>query len=458
MPVTTVDISSVIDALDLDDVEVVADVNGGAAELAIALHHRFGTKIVLLCLDESGKHVALPKKAVTAYRRKLTDAGVDLSAFTVVTKQRQMKTYDVLVSIEAFGSRYNIKSFTKILDTALHGQSRLVVEIRKGSGSYPLLGRYGGCNSLTVPTSDANGLVVMSVEPKTEPASEWSAIAKKLAGKDGFFTDCGDHSFLYIPRGETLVVTFDNLDIAMTKREERRPWGFGFIESEGWSMLGVMANGWTWFRDGAVTDEFNRLRDSGFFDQFKRVVFYGASMGGYGAAAYSAAAKGSTVFVISPQSTLDKEIVPWEMRYKKVWGRDFSGEYGDASISSQTAADVHLMYDPYVAPDAGHAARFTGKNVIHWRCPLLGHRLGSSLQQMGILQEIARKSILGELDQLTFYKLLRKRHTFPRYQRELANLALDRGRPELARRVCRFVLAQRDDWFFQKMLTRIAND
>jgi hypothetical protein len=223
-------------------------------------------------------------------------------------------------------------------------------------------------------------------------------------------------------------------------------------------MLGVMANGWTWFRDGAVTDEFNRLRDNGFFDQFKRVVFYGASMGGYGAAAYSAAAKGSTVFVISPQSTLDKEIVPWEMRYKKVWSRDFSGEYGDASISSQSADNVHLMYDPYVAPDAGHAARFTGENVTHWRCSLLGHRLGSSLQQMGILKEIARKSINGELDHLTFYKLLRKRHEFPRYQRELANLALDRGRPELARRVCHFVLAQRKDRFFQKMLTHIAND
>jgi len=244
----------------------------------------------------------------------------------------------------------------------------------------------------------------------------------------------------------------------MTKRVERRPWGFEFIESEGWSMLGVMANGWTWFRDGAVTDEFNRLRDNGFFDQFKRVVFYGASMGGYGAAAYSAAAKGSTVFVISPQSTLDKEIVPWEMRYKKVWSRDFSGEYGDASISSQSADNVHLMYDPYVAPDAGHAARFTGKNVTHWRCSLLGHRLGSSLQQMGILKEIARKSINGELDHLTFYKLLRKRHEFPRYQRELANLALDRGRPELARRVCHFVLARRKDRFFQKMLTHIAND
>jgi len=111
-----------------------------------------------------------------------------------------------------------------------------------------------------------------------------------------------------------------------------------------------------------------------------------------------------------------------------------------------------------LAADAGHAARFTGKNVTHWRCPLLGHRLGSSLQQMGILQEIARRSILGELDQLTFYKLLRKRHDFPRYQRELANLALDRGRPGLALRVCDYVLARRKDRFFVKMKQRIDDD
>jgi len=178
-------------------------------------------------------------------------------------------------------------------------------------------------------------------------------------------------------------------------------------------------------------------------------------MGGYGAAAYSAAAKGSTVFVISPQSTLDKSIVPWEMRYKKVWSRDFSGHYGDASSSSRTAKNVHLMYDPYVAVDAAHAARFSGENVTHWRCPLLGHRLGSSMQQMGSLQEIARKSILGELDQLTFHRLLRKRHSFPRYQRELANLALERGRPGLALRVCNYVLAQRKDNYFKKMIKRI---
>jgi hypothetical protein len=451
------DLPDIVKALDLDDVASLADINGGAPDLAIELHNRYGTRVDVLCMDSDG-NFAEPDRAIRAYQDELQKAGVDKSAIRLVTKRKMLKTYDVIASIGNFGTRYKIKHIKPLLDKSLHPLSRLVIDIKKGSGTYPFLKEYGGSNTLVPATGDEPALAVMSVEPRTEPVGEWSKIATKLAGKDGFFTDCGEHSFLYMPRGDTLVVTFDNLDIAMTKRDDRRPWGFSFIESEGWSMLGVMANGWTWFRDDAVVAEFDRLRNSGFFDQFKRVVFYGASMGGYGAAAYSAAAKGSTVFVISPQSTLDKEIVPWEMRYKKVWSRDFSGPYGDASISSQSAANVHLMYDPYVAADAAHAARFTGDNVTHWRCPLLGHRLGSSLNQMGILQEIARKSILGELDQITFYKLLRKRHDFPRYQRELANLALDRGRPDLARRVCRYVLAQRNDRFFRKMLTRIAND
>ncbi len=449
-----VETSQIVAALDVDDVDFFADINGNAPELAIALFNRFGAQICLVCLDDKGTVTEPKKGAHENYLSRLKKASIRVET---ITSKRKLRQYDIIASFDGFGTRLKIKNLQNLLDNVLHESSRFVVTIRKGSGSYPFLKRYGSSNSLSLPTNDADGLAIMSVEPKDSPDGEWSKIAQQLAGKKGFFSDLGEHSFLYVPRGKTLVVTFDNLDIAMTKREDRRPWGFGFIEAENWSMLGVMANGWTWFRDDAVMGEFERLHDEGFFDQFKRVVFYGASMGGYGAAAYSAVAKGSTVFVISPQSTLDKSIVPWEMRYKKVWSRDFSGPYGDASISSQTAKDVHLMYDPYVLPDERHAKRFTGKNVRHWRCPMLGHRLGSSLQQMGVLQDIARLAICGELNQLSFYKLLRKRHTFPRYQRELANLALERGRPDLALRVCRYVLSARKDRYFKKMAARITN-
>ncbi|KIC09853.1 hypothetical protein RA19_13900 [Leisingera sp. ANG-M1] len=447
----------VLPALDVDDVARAADINGQAPELSVLLHQRFGCSIDFVSVNRKGQLVPADAQQLRDWLAMLDRSGVDRDAIRVVDSGAAGSSYDVILALNSFGVRHKIQNFKPVLDQSLHPLSRVVIEIRKGSGSYPFLKSYGSCNTLVQPGADSNGLAVLSVEPQEEPqpSGEWSKVARQLAGKEGFFDELEEHSFLFMPRGDTLVVTFDNLDIAMTKRDDRRPWGFSFIEAQGWSMLGVMANGWTWFRHAEVAAKFEALRDSGFFAQFKRVVFYGASMGGYAAAAFAAAAPGSTVFAISPQSTLDKTLVPWEMRYKKVWGRDFSGSFGDAALASQGAGDVHIMYDPYVAPDAAHAARFTGPNVTLWRCPLLGHRLGSSLQQMGVLQEIARGAISGGLTPHQFHQLLRKRHSFPRFQRELANLALDRGHPRLAKQVCSYILRQRDDRFFRRMRDRL---
>ncbi len=237
-----------------------------------------------------------------------------------------------------------------------------------------------------------------------------------------------------------LVVTFDNLDIAMNKRAERRPWGFEFIEKQGWSMLGVMAPGWTWYRDPWVWDQFDRLKADGFFARFGRVVFYGASMGGYAAAAFSAACPGADVVAISPQSTLDKALVPWESRYKVAWDKDFSGPYGDAAQVSASAARVSILFDPYEPLDAAHVARFTGPNVVKLRAPLMGHRLGTALQQMGVLSGIVRAALDGTLTPQQFYTTLRARRDFPRYQRELFQRAIDARHPDLARRLGAWVL------------------
>ncbi|MBY6139350.1 hypothetical protein KUV26_07890 [Leisingera daeponensis] len=453
----TFDFRTVLPALDVDEILTIADINGQAPELCILLHQRYGCGIDLVCLDRKGQPRTPDETELKEWLDRLTLGGVDRDAIRVAGSTSGNRQYDVILALNSFGVRHKIQNFKPLLDSTLHPLSRVVIEIRKGSGSYPFLKAYGGCNTLLAPEADRNGLAVLSAEPQDmlPPSGEWSAVARQLAGKEGFFDELEEHSFLYMPRGGTLVVTFDNLDIAMTKRDDRRPWGFSFIEAQGWSMLGVMANGWTWFRHQEVARKFEELRDSGFFAQFSRVVFYGASMGGYAAAAFAAAAPGSTVFAISPQSTLDKAVVPWEMRYKKVWDRDFSGPFGDAALASQAAGDVHIMFDPYVAPDAAHAARFTGANVTFWRCPLLGHRLGSSLQQMGVLQEVARGAISGELTPHRFHRLLRKRHGFPRFQRELASLALDRGHPGLAKQVCAYILRQRDDRFFRRMKERL---
>lgn len=423
----------------------IADLNGNGADIAAALHARHDCTISLVDLTPEGGFATKRSPWVAACRARLVAAGVPAARIDVVSKESAVRPWDIVLNLDGFGVRHGIRALAPLLEKALHADSVLLTEIRKGSGGYPFLKERGACETIGE-RHDGRAAVARVVFRPNPPApratdESWAAIAKDLAGADGFFRDGGAHSFLYVPRGaHTLVVTFDNLDIAMTKREERRPWGYDFIERQGWSMLGVMAGGWTWYRDPWVHAEFDRLKGEGFFRQFRRVVFYGASMGGYAAAAFAPACPGADVVAISPQSTLDRALVPWETRYRAAWGYDYSGPYGDGATVSAAAGRVFLLYDPYARLDALHAGRFTSGNVEKLRVPLVGHRLGTALQQMGILSPVILAALDGRLTPLDFYRRLRARHDFPRYQWELFQRALDRGRPGLARRVGRWVL------------------
>ncbi len=425
----------------------VMDIGGCSPALVVSLHMRDNCPVHLVDLSADGKFGTQPDK-MDAYRAKLIQHGVDPQAIKLVTRAADIVPADVLLTLASFGSDAKVKHLAPVLAQGLHADSRLFIDIRKGSGAFPFLRKYGTSEILRSEEEGTLVRVVMRPNPP-EPVvdNSWPAIARSLAGQDGFFRDGPKgHSFLFMPRDpKVLVVTFDNLDIAMNKREDRRPWGYEFIEKQGWSMLGVLAGGWTWYREAWVSEQFDKLRDDGFFAQFDRVVFYGASMGGYAAAAFSAACPGADVVIISPQSTLDRSLVPFETRYHTAWGYDYSGPYGDAAKVSQTARRVTILFDPYEPMDAGHVARFDGDNVVKLRCPLMGHRLGSSLSQMGLLSKTILAALSSGLDPVAFYTDLRARHVFPRYQKELFQLAIKRKRPDLARRVGTWVLARGDN-------------
>ncbi|MVO17335.1 hypothetical protein [Parasedimentitalea huanghaiensis] len=295
------------------------------------------------------------------------------------------------------------------------------------------------------------------MEQARHPVDEtWSSKAPALIGDKGQYKENGKHSFTYIPRGPVLCVTFDNLDIAMNKREDRLPWGYSFIERQGWSMLGVMAEGWTWYRDQWVSTEFDKLKHSGFFRQFEKVIFYGASMGAYGALVYSAACPGAHVVAFSPQTTLDKSVVPWEKRYSAAWGYDYSGPYGDAAQTTFSAARVNLFYDPYSRPDRAHIDRLSGSNLQHFRCPFLGHRLGSLLQMMGLLQPLVLQAIDCTLTTSQLQRDLRKRRDQRRFRKELVERAIAQNHPILAAQFCRSVLSNGRDRFFETTLAELT--
>jgi hypothetical protein len=444
--------ADVLDRIGVSEIESLADLGGTAPQLAIAAHNRFDCDITLIDLLADGTWPDQPSDWIAAYHAHLNAAGIDAARVRVVSKPTDLRPVDLLLNISGFGDVSKIKHLEPILTKALHADSRMLLDIRKGSGAFPFLRDFGSTESLSDKDDGGGGKITRALFTPAPPAAVeddagWSEIARGLAGEDGFYSaGPAGHSFLYVPRSKkTLVVTFDNLDIAMNKRDDRRPWGYSFIEKQGWSMLAALAGGWTWYREKWVEQEFDRLAAEGFFAQFERVVFYGASMGGYAAAAFCAACPGADVVIISPQSTLDKAIVPWESRYKVAWDRDFSGKYGDAAVASQSARRVSILYDPYEPLDSGHVARFTGANVVKLRTPMLGHRLGSSLSQMGILTPIILGALDGTLTESSFYQRLRARRDFPRYQRELFKRAVESGHPKLARAFGKMVLAKGDN-------------
>lgn len=109
---------------------------------------------------------------------------------------------------------------------------------------------------------------------------------------------------------------------------------------------------------------------------------------------------------------------------------------------SAAARQVSILYDPYEPLDAQHAARFDNANVQHLRAPLLGHRLGSSLNQMGVLNPIILGALNGTLTAQGYYALMRARRELPRYQRELFNRAVAKGHTKLAKALGRHILAK----------------
>ena len=285
-----------------------------------------------------------------------------------------------------------------------------------------------------------------------EDRDAWSGELRTLGEKHGFFEELGaHHTALFVKSGKTLIVTFENLDHVF-EHGERLPWGFEFVQKQGWSILGLMAHDWTWYRDADVHAFFDRLRDEGFFKQFDRVVFYGASMGAYAACAFSAACPGATVVAISPQATLDRDLCSWERRYQKAWRRDFSNAYGYAPTMVASAERVFLLYDPLEGPDAMHAALFQSDNITKLKCRFQGHRIASGLINMGILKPVVSGCVDGSLTAQGFYKMLRARRGFRRYLRELL-FKIDMNRhPLMVAYLAEHVLAQGNGPVFRRHL------
>lgn len=230
------------------------------------------------------------------------------------------------------------------------------------------------------------------------------------AEKNGHYRQMERHFAAFFARSNRLVVTFDHMK-SRDAPSPRFPWCYDILEARGISHLGLMMSRRNdWFRHRDLFDYFDELSATGFFEQFEDVLFYGSSMGGFGACAYASAAPGARVLVMIPQSTLSPTLAPHETRYDRGYARgDWDDpRYIDGADGVAAAAHAQIIYDPYFADDRLHAERLVGPNVHHLRTFFAGHKATRALQFGGVLEPLLTASLEGQpMGEDTFYRAYR---------------------------------------------------
>lgn len=234
----------------------------------------------------------------------------------------------------------------------------------------------------------------------------------------------------FIAGDDTLVVSFLSF-IAHNKPGDRSDdlvWGEAFLAKRGYSVLGVNRQVSNWYRAADLHAVLNALKDRGFFARYRRVMFYGASMGGFAALAFAALSPGCIVLAHNPQSTLRPRDTPWETRYRFARALDWEGEFSDGAVGARCAARVYVSYDPFHDADRRHVDRLDSQNLVKLRVPLVGHQMALWLQRMGLLAEVFDSALAASLTTARFCTLARARFHLPHYLLALAQRVRHPGR------------------------------
>ncbi|MBV2360725.1 phosphoadenosine phosphosulfate reductase [Thalassococcus sp. CAU 1522] len=286
--------------------------------------------------------------------------------------------------------------------------------------------------------------------------ADWLKGLRRIGQDEGFAEPLGkSHAGLFVERGDTLLVSFENMAEIDRQSPTRTPFGFEMVARNDWSSLSVLSHGNTWFRDPMVYGFFDQMLDDGFFDDFERVIFYGAGSCGYAAAAYSVAAPGARVLILQPQATLDPRVTEWDDRFAEMRRTSFTDRYGFAPDMLDAAHRAYVLYDPRERLDAMHSALFNRRNVERFRLPFMGQALQDELLMLDLLPGILEAAAEDRLDTARLARLMRARRNHPPYLRRLLAQTDADNRVGLSRMLCRNVVSRMNAPRFRRRLAQL---
>lgn len=284
----------------------------------------------------------------------------------------------------------------------------------------------------------------------------WLSLLRNMGEDSGSFDVLGDHHWAVLNEdGTTLVISFDRLEDIQALEPGKMPHVFGQATQNGWSHLSLISEGETWYRDAAVYAYLDKLVDEAFFDDYEQIVFYGAGMGAYAAAAFSVAAPGCTVLAVQPRATLDPEIAGWDTRYTRARRLNFTNRYGYAPDMVDGAEKMFTVYDPYCRLDAMHVALFNKPFVTKLKTRFLGENTALSLAEMGLLPKLVKEACEGKLTAKSFSRHWRERRGFGAYLRLILRACTEAGHAKREAMICHSVTNRLRAPGFRKHLEKL---
>lgn len=122
---------------------------------------------------------------------------------------------------------------------------------------------------------------------------------------------------------------------------------------------------------------------------------------------------------------------------------------------SRSLQDLLTLVEQVRARGAGFL--FTDPRHIRLKSRLMGHRIASEMQGMGILKQVVEQSIEGILTEPRFYAMIRKRREYHRYMKDLLVQLQEKKRYYLVAPLCAHYLSTRGGPKFRRTLKEAVN-
>lgn len=107
-------------------------------------------------------------------------------------------------------------------------------------------------------------------------------------------------------------------------------------------------------------------------------------MGGYAVSAYSELLNLDRCLLLSPISSLNKKVAPFEKRFS--FARDHLNWTSNYFDGAKTETPKLILFDPHLEQDKMHSIRFKNANLVKVRN--VGHEVAKHLLELGVLKEV----------------------------------------------------------------------